>query len=196
MQFEVTGIVIVGYNYQSHYPSFFEIELYYNENGKIIHEVIDSVIDSKEPIVKVFAINEEAYAFITGVNEDFNEFILRYILDANEAIVNNLKFDLEKEKIENIDKIIEFLKIEQENEFSKIPKYIENFRLDALENTSYSIENLPKWLLCLFADILIRLTAIKQRTSSEIESVSVDTDILVMTKINGLEWLKNYEEIL
>lgn len=52
--------------------------------------------------------------------------------------MNNLKFDLEKEKIENIDKIIEFLKIEQENEFSKIPKYIENFRLDALENTSYS----------------------------------------------------------
>lgn len=39
-------------------------------------------IDSKEPIVKVFAINEEVYAFITGVNEDFNEFILRYILDA------------------------------------------------------------------------------------------------------------------
>ena len=110
--------------------------------------------------------------------------------------MNNLKFDLENEKIENIDKIIDFIKIEQKNEFSKIPAYIENFRLDALENTSYSIENLPKWLLYLFADILIRLTAIKQRTSSEIESVSVDTDILGITKINGIEWIKNYEEIL
>ena len=39
--FEVTGIVISGFDLKSHYPSFFEIELYYNDNGKIIYEIID-----------------------------------------------------------------------------------------------------------------------------------------------------------
>lgn len=70
----------------------------------------DYAIDTKEPIIKVFAINEEAYTFITGVNEEFIDFILNYISNYNKLIIENLKWDLEKEKIENIDKIIEFLR--------------------------------------------------------------------------------------
>jgi hypothetical protein len=194
LQGESTGIVFAGFNLRSHYPSFFEIEIYYNDNGKIVYEVVDSDIDSKEPIIKVFAINEEAYTFITGVNDDFIDYILKYISDANESILKNFRWDLEKENIENVDKIIEFLKNEQDKEYLMIERYILDFRLDALEETTYSIKNLPEWLLCLFADLLIRLTAVKQKTSSEIESVSVDTDILVMLKTDGFKWINNNEE--
>lgn len=73
--FEVTGIVISGFDLKSHYPSFFEIELYYNDNGKIIYEIIDSVINTEKPIIKVFAINHEAYTFITGVNDEFLNYL-------------------------------------------------------------------------------------------------------------------------
>ena len=194
LQFEVTGIVLAGFNLKSHYPSFFEIEIYFNDNGKIVYEIVDSVINSKEPIIKVFAINEEAYTFITGVNNDFIDYILKYILDSNESIIENFKLNFEKEDLKNFDKMIEFLREEQDKEYLKIVSYINYFRLDALEYTSYSIENLPEWLLCLFADLLIRLTAVKQKTTSEIESVSVDTDILVMLKTDGFKWIKNYEE--
>jgi hypothetical protein len=67
LQFEVTGIVLAGFNLKSHYPSFFEMELYFNDDGKIIYEIVDSAINSKKPIIKVLAINKEAYTFITGL---------------------------------------------------------------------------------------------------------------------------------
>ena len=54
--FEVTGIVISGFDLKSHYPSFFEIELYYNDNGKIIYEIIDSVINTEKPILNLLVV--------------------------------------------------------------------------------------------------------------------------------------------
>ena len=196
LQNDVTGIVLAGFDLKNHYPSFFEIEIYFNNNGKMIYEIVDSAANSKKPIVKVFAINEEAYTFITGVNDEFIEFILKYVADANQSIVDSFKLDIEKNNIENSDIVIELLKKAQNKEYSKIVKHIDKFRLSALIDTTYSIENLPEWLISIFADLLIRLTAVKQKTSSEIESVSIESDILIISKVDGLKWLKTEDRIL
>ena len=196
IQNEVTGVVLSGFDLESYYPSFFEIEIYFNNQGKILYDIVDFAISSKKPIVKVFAIKREACTFITGVNNEFIDYILKYVSDANEAIVENLKWDLEEYDIENSDKILEFLKNEQYKEYCDFKSNINDFRLDALIDTTYSIENLPEWLLCLFSDLLIRLTAIKQKTSSEIESVSIDSDILIISKVNSFKWIKNQNRIL
>lgn len=193
LQYEATGIVIAGFDLKSHYPSFFEIDLYYNDNGKIMFEVVDSTTNSKEPIIKVFAINEEAYTFITGVNDEFIEFIVNYIIDSNNSILENLKFFIDTNNFEY--EIYEFMKNQLENEYGDINHDITNFRFNAVDYTANSIENLPDWLLCIFAELLIRLTAVKQKTSSEIESVSIETDILIISKIKSFKHLKNYEEI-
>ena len=191
LQYEGTGIVMAGFNLKSHYPSFLELNIYCNDGGKIIYEVLDSAIDCRKPFIKVFAINEEAYAFITGVSEDFIQYILEYVGDANESLITNLKWSLKKEGIENSNKIIEIIQNSLNKEFSNISRDIDDFRLDTIEDTSYSIEDLPEWLLCIFAELLIRLTAVKQKVSSDIESVSISTDILILNKINGLKWIKN-----
>lgn len=196
IQYEGTGIIIAGFNLKSNYPSFVEINIYCNDNGKIIHEKIDSAVDCKEPFIKVFAINEEAYTFITGVSNEFIEYILSYIEAANESILTHLKWNLEKEKIENCDRILENIKNLQSEEYLDLTEDIDNYRLDAIEDTSYSIDNLPEWLLCIFAELLIRLTAVKQKTSSDIESVSIDTDILILSKTNSFKWIKNHERIV
>ena len=163
---------------------------------KILYDIVDFAISSKKPIVKVFAIKREACTFITGVNDEFIDYILKYVSDANEAIVENLKWDLEEYDIENSDKILEFLKNKQNKEYSNFNNDIKDFRLDALIDTTYSIENLPEWLLCLFFDLLIRLTAIKQKTTSEIESVSIDSDILIISKAYPFKWIKSQNRIL
>ena len=119
----------------------------------------------------MIAINEEAYTFITGVNDEFIEFILNYISEANNSILENFKFFIDTNDFEN--GIYEFVKNELNKEYGEINHDIMNFRLNSLEDTSYLIENLPDWLLCIFAELLIRLTAVKQKTSSEIESVSI-----------------------
>ena len=129
MQYEGTRIIIAGFNLNSHYPSFIEINLYCNDDGKIIYEEIGSGMDCREPFIKVFAINEEAYTFITGVNQEFIEYILKYINNANDSIISNLKWNLEKEKIENEDKIIEIVKKIQNYEYYSMSEDIDNFRI-------------------------------------------------------------------
>ena len=196
LQNEGTGIIIAGFDLKLHYPSFFEIEIYFNNNGKIVYDIVSQAINSKKPIVKLHAINKEACTFITGVNEDFVDFIFRYVSDANQSIIENLRWNLEEDNIENSDSLIELLKKVQNKEYSDFESDIKDFRLDALIDTTYSIENLPEWLICLFADLLIRLTAIKQKTSSEIESVSIESDILIISKVDDFKWIKTEERIL
>lgn len=196
LQFEGTGIIFAGFNLKNHYPSFIELNIYCNDGGKIIYEVIDFAEDCHEPFIKVFAINEEAYTFITGVNDEFKDYILNYVAETNESLIDMLKWILKKEDIDDVDKIVDIVKNLLYKEYSRISGDITIFRLGAIEDTSRSIENLPEWLLCLFAELLIRLTAIKQKTTSEIESVSVSSDILILTKINGFKWVKNDERIL
>lgn len=196
IQYEGTGIIMAGFNLKSNYPSFIEINIYCNDDGKIIYEIIDSAVDCKDPFIKVFAINEEAYTFITGVSDEFLDYLTQYIDDANNLIIDNLKWNLEKESIENSDKIIEIVEKLQTEEYINMSEDIDNYRLDAIKDTSFSIDNLPEWLLCIFAELLIRLTAIKQKTSSDIESVSIDTDILILSKTNSFKWIKNYERIV
>lgn len=191
LQYEGTGIVIAGFNLKSHYPSFVEINIYCNDGGKIIYEEIDSTVDCKEPFIKVFAVNEEAYTFITGVSGDFIQYILEYIDDANESIITNLKWNLEKEGIEDSDKIIGIIKELQYGEYFDVSNDINHFRLNAIDYTSFSIEDLPEWLLCIFAELLIRLTAVKQKTTSDVETVSISTDILILTKTDGFKWFRN-----
>ena len=48
-------------------------------------------------------------------------------------------------------------------EFSDLNNVINNFRFDELYNTSKSIEFIPNNLLCVLADEIIRLTALKQK---------------------------------
>ena len=191
LQYEGTGIVIAGFNLKSHYPSFVEINIYCNDDGKIIYNEIDLAVDCKEPFIKVFAINEEAYTFITGVSEDFIQYILNYIADSIESLMADLTWIFKKEKIENRDKIIEIIKKLLNSEYSEVSDDIARFRLNAIEDTSYSFENLPEGVLCIFAELLIRLTAVKQKTSSDVESVSIATDILILTKTNQFKWIKN-----
>ena len=39
-------------------------------NGKIIYEDINFAITCKEPIIKIYAVNQEEYKFITGAHDE------------------------------------------------------------------------------------------------------------------------------
>lgn len=71
LSFEGTGIIIAGFDKSHHYPSFFVFNIYFNNNGNIVFEDVESQINCEEPLIRVYAINEEAYSFITGVRNDF-----------------------------------------------------------------------------------------------------------------------------
>ena len=93
-------------------------------------------------------------------------------------------------------KIINLVEDTINNEFSDINNEIDYFRTIDINETSKSIEFIPNNLLCILADEILRLTALKQKISSEEEYVSMTSHISLMTKSNGFKWIKFNDEII
>lgn len=191
-----TGIILAGYNINSPYPSFFELNIHCNDESGIICEEIESKIDFEETIIRIYAMNEEGYTFITGVNTEFIEFINDYLNNTNSRILLKLKWELGKENLPFKNKIMKKLEQTINEEYSDLNNQIEYFKSIVLKDTSKSIEFIPNNILCTFADEIIRLTGIKQKISSEDEHVSMKSHISLMTKSHGFKWVKFDDEII
>lgn len=190
LYFEGTGVIFGGFDIIHNHPSYSEINLHCNDNGRIIYDEIDSRINLKQPLIRIFAMNEEAYTFITGVNYKFQEHMGEYVEESNKLAIRNIRTLLENSNIDDVNEIIGECKKIINDAYDDLNEEIEDFRFDAIEDTSFSIEYLPRNLLCIFADYLIQLTGLKQKISSDIESVSMKSDIAVMTKVYGFKWFK------
>lgn len=192
MSYEGTNIIITGYNNDSYYPSFFEINIHCNDNGKLVYEEVDSRVNWIEPFIKIFAIKQEAYAFLTGVNEEFEEDIKNFIGNLESELINEMKQHLRKNnfKKEKIEKIVNMCKPLINNYFENIVTIIEKYKIDTLKNTSESIKYLPQDLICDFSSYLIQLTGLKQKLFEEVENVSIETDVGIITKSKNFKWYK------
>ena len=192
LSYEGTGIIFAGFDKYNFYPTFFEINLHCNDYGKIIYDEVDSSINSEKPIIKVFAINEEAYAFITGVSEDFEEYIEEYIRFSNNDFIKIFKEKLTDKDYsdEEVEKLVSCSKLLLDNVYDGVHEDINKFRLNILDEVSQYSEFLPKLILWDYANHLIKISALKQKFSSEDETVSIETEIAHITKHNGFEWIK------
>ena len=77
------------------------------------------------------------------------------------------------------------------NKFKTLNTFIEKYKIQSLQDTSESIEYLPNELLCDLADYLIQITELKQKISSELETVSIETNIGLLTKAINFKWVKH-----
>ncbi len=196
LDFEGTEVIIAGFDKKNHYGSLSVFNIYCNDNGQIISKDIETIENCSEPFIRVYAMNEEAYAFITGISDDFENYIINYVDDANKEIINNMEWYLTDNNFENRTEIIEALKNEFDSRFLDLNNSINNFKLDSIQYTSSCCEYLPRQLLCDFADSLIKLTALKQKLSLDLETVSSESDIALITKANNLKWIRYTEEIV
>lgn len=162
----------------------------------MIFEEIESKIDFEDTIIRIYAMNEEGYAFFTGVNEEFITFIQGYHAKTNARILQKLKWKFKKENIPNNNEITNIIKQTINEEYSDLNKQIEYFKSIILNDTFKSIEFIPNNILCILADEIIRLTGIKQKISSEDEYVSIKSHVSLITKSHGFKWVKFDDEII
>ena len=198
LSFEGTGMVFAGFDLDNFHPSYLEINLHCNNNGEIIYDEVDSGTNCKEPVIKVFAINEEAYTFLTGVSSDFEEYIKSRIKHSNEIFLLALEEKLSSENYdsEEIKNIISSCNLYFNDAYSNICENIEKYKFKALNIISESSGYLPKRILLELATHLIELVALKQKFSSENETVSIETEGVFITKKKGIEWInKEYENL-
>lgn len=196
LNFEGTEIIIAGFDKKHHYGSLYSFNIYFNHNGNLIIRDVESIVNCEEAFIRVYAMNEEAYAFITDVSSDFEEYVKRTLKTVNNNIIQNIEWFLKSKQIKNVHEILEILKNELLIGEINLNRHIENFKLDIIQDTSNCCEYLPRQLLCDFADSLIKLTALKQKLSLDLETVSSESDIALITKTGNLKWIKYTEEII
>lgn len=196
LDFEGTEVIIAGFDKKNHYGSLSVFNIYCNDNGQIISRDIETIENCQDPFIRVYAMNEEAYAFITGISYDFENYIMNHVDNTNKEIIHYMEYYLNKKNIENATDIIETLRSELDLRFIDLSSSINNFKLNSIEYTSSCCEYLPRQLLCDFADSLIKLTALKQKISLDLETVSSESDIALITKSDKLKWIRYTEEIV
>ena len=74
--------------------------------------------------------------------------------------------------------------------YKDIGQQIQNFKINGIYDTSEFAEYLPKQIHWDLANYLIKLTALKQKFSSDNETVSSETEIAFITKHNHFEWIQ------
>lgn len=190
--YEGSGIIFAGYNLNSYWPTFFEINIKCNDNGNLIYREIDSKINCRETFIKIFAIKEEAYAFLTGINEDIEENIKWFIYESNEKFICKLEQELMKNNfsIDAVKQIIQICNSLITTEKKNIDISITDYKDNTIQYTSESLEYLPNNLICELADYLIQLTGLKQKIFENIETVSIETNVGLLTKSDYFKWVK------
>ncbi|WP_339148422.1 MULTISPECIES: hypothetical protein [unclassified Sutcliffiella] len=185
-----SGIVISGYGENEIFPSLLDYkiegiflgELKAKESQPIkINSYSDEVYSTAA--MRPFAQKEMVYSFMNGLEPSLQDNIMQIIYNTIEAYNQILikDFSIDKKFTEGVPNVI-----------------VENIHreLDKIQSTYYAqpimdiLEVLPKEELAAMAEALVNLTSFKRRISMEADSVGGPIDVCVITKGDGLVWIK------
>ena len=191
-----TGIVISGFNTQDLFPSVVKFNICLNNSGKI--EIVDyeELINYDGSGIFPFAQKDVINTFLTGIDSTMENAIV-------ELFSNFLDNHLEKIRVEfnSNDEI-------KNNYLSLVNQILDDFSMNSdigveefirdiaklKDNYAYPILNsvavLPKEELANMVESLIRITSLKRKMDSNLETVGGDIDVSIISKGDGYIWKK------
>jgi hypothetical protein len=191
-----SGIVIAGYGDTELFPTLIEYHIDGIFCGKLKKKLADSVVIAAEngqngemtASIKAFAQREMVYSFLTGVDpflrSSINDVMHTIFQELPDILQTNLAATIDDNDKLYISSIGEQLLAYFNEEIDKVQskRYIKPV---------YEIVNiLPKEDLAEMAEALVNLTSFKRRVSIDAETVGGPIDVAVITKGDGLVWIK------
>ncbi|USK61361.1 hypothetical protein [Peribacillus asahii] len=188
-----TGLVISGYGESEIFPSLYEYHIegiflghlkYQKQAPILINSYSDETYSTAA--MRPFAQREMVYSFMNGIEPSLQETIMKLI---NTTIKSYGDILIEKFSIDE-----NFLDVKQGIE-ERLVETVHN-ELDKIQSKYYSepimdiLDILPKEELAEMAEALVNLTSFKRRISMDTESVGGPIDVCVITKGDGLVWIK------
>lgn len=188
-----SGIVIVGFGDKEQYPCNVSFKTFckFENILRYIPSTPKYITNSRASHLSAFAQHDMVKTFVQAINPDFMKTVNNTIkllcknyndivLDISDGKIKKSKEQQFKNELKNIktDMIKNTIK-----ELEKHQKY--KFRLPTMS----SISLLTKKELGELAEALIYLTAIKRKTSPELETVGGPIDVAVISKDEGFIWL-------
>jgi hypothetical protein len=191
----ISGVVIAGFGEKQIFPSIIPIIFEGIANNilkyKINKDKDHFISQSNSALIIPFAQSEMVYSFMEGVNPNYNQVIIdlltKTINDYPQIILDKLSISEKKKK-----KIISEILKENPTLIDKTIEKLDKYRQEQFAEPIIEIVNvLSKNELAEMAESLVNLTVFKKRmTSTEDETVGGPIDVAVISKGDGLIWIK------
>ena len=192
-----TGIVIAGFNKNRLFPSYVEFNINYLFDDKFtFNEINDMDISGDQVHVRPLAQGDVIDTFLGNMDGNTRFKLINYVeniygnytINLIDAINNNPNLnDDEKQKFIN-----EISKIEVANDSlnSSFVDFLDQLKQDHADPILASISALPKDELSNLAESLIKITSIKRKVQSDLETVGGPIDVAIITRGDGFIWTK------
>ena len=192
-----TGIVIAGFNKDMLFPSYVEFNITYLFDDNFRCNKVKSMdISGNQVHVRPLAQNDVINTFLGSMDDTTRFKLINYVsniygyysVHLKEAIKDNSSLNEdEKEKFIN-----EILKIEHANNLltNSFEDFLDQLKLEHAEPILESISALPKEELSNLAESLIKITSVKRKVQSDLETVGGPVDVAIITKGDGFIWTK------
>ena len=192
-----TGIVIAGFNKNRLFPSYVEFNINYLFDDKFtFNEINDMDISGDQVHVRPLAQGDVIDTFLGNMDGNTRFKLIKYVeniygnytINLIDAINNNPNLnDDEKQKFIN-----EISKIEVANDSlnSSFVDFLDQLKQDHADPILASISALPKDELSNLAESLIKITSIKRKVQSDLETVGGPIDVAIITRGDGFIWTK------
>ena len=192
-----TGIVIAGFNENRLFPSYVEFNINYLFDDKFTFKKNNEMdILGNQVHVRPFAQGDVIDTFLGNMDNNTKLKIINYVnniydnytVNLIEAFNNNSNLnDDEKQKFIN-----EISKIKLANNLlnNSFEDFLDQLRHDHATPILASISALPKEELSNLAESLIKITSIKRKVQSDLETVGGPVDVAIITRGDGFIWTK------
>ena len=188
-----SGIVIAGFGRDEYFPSLYEFELETIALDRLKYVQRDSTQIGPQDgraVVRAFAQQEQVATFMTGIDTSVREATISFWENRLPRLVETAA-----DRVPMDDKSKTKLKEDMADACQKaIDEFSEN--IDSLTGEIYVqpiirvVAMMPKDELAAMAESLVNLTSFKRKVTEEAETVGGPIDVAVISKGDGLVWVK------
>jgi hypothetical protein len=189
-----TGVVVAGYGEKELFPTLVHYDVFSPLAGALKFrkiEVVDVARNGPRARVMAFAQREMAERFLFGLDVQIKDKIVRFCRQAVSAIGDLAQSLVTFENAAESEAFRGNLRTAEDSFASDL----ETLGMDTIRNESQRavedmVEFMPKQDLAVFAEALVNLSSVQRRVHSGFETVGGPIDVAVISKSEGLVWVK------
>ena len=186
-----SGIVIAGFGQREFFPTLIAVTVEGVVGGKVKYDrrfAVDIARDGDPATIIPFAQGEMVNRFMEGTDPAFVQYLRETMGEASTQVVIEVLKGLDVDCTEDLEKVV------REAAHDQTAHYLEEvarFRQrEFVTPIMQIVQHLPKEELADMAEALVSLTALKRRVSLEEETVGGPIDVAVISKGDGLIWIR------
>lgn len=184
--FQSTGVVIAGFSKNDFFPSYISFNRVMNFENEIVICNCDSELNFESNVIIPFAQKDVITTFLIGIDKEIEELFVNYFYELVTLyfeIFLGIKGNLDNFK----DILYKFINLNK-SIITNFELNIFNLKNQILFPILESIGMLSKDDLVDMCKLLINITSLKKKITSDLMSVGGDIDVAVISKGDGFIW--------